>query len=242
KIFGPKFLALFPQGGINIHPSLLPLYRGCAPIPQAILNRDAWTGVSIQRLAREMDCGDIFAVGRIPLDGKETTATLSDKAAGIGAALVVDVLAEIEAGRAIAVPQEGEPSYCHMINKEDGGFEWSLGALDIDARVRAYQPWPGAFTWLGQQKLTILECEPCAGEFMTVPVGSCLADRLPLPGTVLALDRSRGIMVQTIDGMIALKRLQLPTKKALPFREFANGIRNLVGMRLGGLPSRGSPE
>ncbi len=226
RIFGPKFLSLFPEGGINIHPSILPKYRGCAPIPQAILNRDAETGVSVQRIALEMDCGDILAMEKIPLDRRETTLSLSGKAATLGAGLAVEVLARIEAGIAVARPQEGDPSYCFMIKKDDGLIDWSLGAAEIDARVRAYQPWPGAFTFFGTQRLTILESEPFPGESIS-----------ELPGTVLALDRSRGIMVQTIDGTIALKRLQMPTKKALPFKEFANGVRSLAGARLGIVPS-----
>ncbi len=225
KIFGPKFLSLFPRGGINIHPSILPRYRGCTPIPAAILNRDGETGVSVQRLAPEMDSGDIFAMEKIFLDARETTASLSGKAAILGARLVVEVLARIEAGTASPRPQEGEPSYCAMIGKDDGLLDWKLGAEDLDARVRAYQPWPGAYTQLGSRRLTILESDPYPG--MEVAA---------LPGTILALDRSRGLMVQTVDGMIALKRLQLPTKKALPFKEFANGLHGLAGTRLGLAP------
>lgn len=224
-IFGPKFLSLFPAGGLNIHPSILPRYRGCAPIPAAILHRDRETGVSIQRLALQMDRGDIFAMEKILLDARETAVTLSEKASHLGASLILEVLARIESGTASPEPQEGEASYCPMIGKDDGFFDWDLCAEDIDARVRAYQPWPGAYTMLADRRLTILESEAYPG-----------AEVSALPGTVLALDRSRGLMVQTRDGMIALKRLQLPTKKALPFKEFANGLRGLAGTRLGIVP------
>jgi methionyl-tRNA formyltransferase len=236
RIFGPRFLALFPKGGVNVHPSLLPKYRGPAPIQSAILARDRETGVSVQRLALEMDSGDILGVERLPLSGLETAEDLSETAALIGADLLSRVLSEIEGGREIARPQEGEVSYCSMLSKEDGLVDWLAPVLDIDAKVRAFTPWPGAFTYFRGQRLAILESFPFP--HVTFAAGpSSLDFEEAIPGTVLGLDKSRGIMVQTIDGLIALRRLQLQHKKALRYREFANGIRDLAGAVLGRAPS-----
>jgi len=227
RIFGPKFLALFPKGGINLHPSLLPKYRGCAPIPAAILNRDTATGLSVQRLALEMDAGDLLAVERLPLDGSETTDSLSAVAAEKGAALVASVLDSIAAGTDRPIPQDnGAATFCEMLKKEDGHLDWSAGAEVLDARIRAFSPWPGAFTTHGSLKLNVLEAHPYRGF-----AGSARADSVP--GTVLGVDKAAGILVQTGDGLLALRRLQYETKKPLDWRSFLNGARDFIGSRLG---------
>ncbi|HET7839379.1 MAG TPA: methionyl-tRNA formyltransferase, partial [Rectinemataceae bacterium] len=231
------FLDLFPKGGVNVHPSLLPRYRGPAPIPSAILARDTETGITVQRLALEMDSGDILGVLRIPLNGMETAEDLAEVAAIMGANLLSQVLEEIEQGTSTSVPQEGEVSYCTMLKKEDGLVDWRQSVLDIDAMVRAFYPWPGAFTYLKGQRLNILESFPFPHvTFAAGPTSLDFEDAVP--GTVLGLDKSRGLMVQTVDGLLALRRLQIQHKKALPYREFANGVRDLAGAVLG----RPSPE
>lgn len=235
RIFGPKFLALFLRGGLNVHPSLLPRWRGCAPIPAAILHRDAETGVAVQRLALAMDEGELLGVERIPLSGRETTESLSALAAEIGAGLLSRVLREIAEGREAARPQEGEASYCSMLRKEDGLLDFGAPALDLDAKARAFHPWPGAYAFLRGQRLAVLETEAYPGEAWAgpVPAGAAGPGGAPRPGAILGLDKTRGIMVQTGEGLLALRRLQLQHKKALPFREFANGIRDLAGAELG---------
>ncbi|MGB4572345.1 MAG: methionyl-tRNA formyltransferase [Rectinemataceae bacterium] len=241
KIFGPRFLALFPMGGLNVHPSLLPRYRGPAPIPAAILARDAETGVSVQRLALEMDSGELYAVARIPLGGRETTAGLSATAAQVGARLLADVVDAIAEGRAVSVPQTGEASYCTMIAKSDGLIDWNMSCLDIDARIRAYDPWPVAHTYLRGKKLDLLESVPwpdgveLLSPGVSSPVSSPgVSSPVSSAGTIVGLDKSRGLMVQTKDGLVALTRLRFSTRKALTYKEFANGVRDLAGAVLGG--------
>lgn len=232
RIFGPKFLALFPKGGVNVHPSLLPRFRGPAPIPSAILARDRETAITVQRLALEMDSGDILGQLRIPLSGFETTEDLSEVAAIMGADLLSQVLEEIGEGRERPRPQEGEPVYCSIMKKEDGLIDWTRSVLDIDAKIRAFNPWPGAFTSFRGLRLNVLESFPYPHVTFAAGPGS-LDFEDAAPGTILGLDKSRGIMVQTIDGLVALRRLQIQNKKALPYREFANGMRGLVGAVLG---------
>ena len=229
RIFGPKFLGLFPRGGINIHPSLLPRHRGSSPIQQAILDRDGETGVSIQKLAPEMDSGDLYAVERIPLTGRETTAGLSVLCSEIGAGMAATLLDAIEAGKARIVPQQGEPTYCRKIAKEDGLIDWTLSSPDIDARIRAFDPWPGTYSFLNGQRLNILEAAPYPES--QAEAGEALPK--PAPGTIIGIDKQRGILVRTGDGSIALRKLQFSSRKALPFRDFANGFRDLSGLRLG---------
>lgn len=226
RIFGPKFLALFPEGGVNLHPSALPKYRGATPIPAAILAGDAETAVTVQRLALEMDAGDILSQERFALAGTETTETLGAEAARRGAAILVRTLRRLASGPVRGEAQDpGAATYCSVIRKEDGVVDWSLPARDIDARMRAYYPWPLAFTFLNGARLNLLE-----GRLYTSGAG---ASDAAAPGTVLGVDKAAGILVQTGDGVIVLRRLQFETKKALDWKTFLNGARNLVGARLG---------
>jgi methionyl-tRNA formyltransferase len=224
KIFGPKFLALFPLGGINIHPSLLPKYRGPTPIPAAIINRDSETGITIQRLAEELDCGDILMQEKVPMGGRETTASLSETMAKKAAQLLPAVLKGIAAGTMQAKAQEHSvATYCSLIEKGEGLIEWSLPAVKIDAQIRAFNPWPLSWTNHGEQKLFLLKAEAMEGNTL-FPIS---------PGEVLGKDKERGILIQTGDGILAVSELQYQTKKALDWKAFLNGTRNFIGTRLG---------
>jgi methionyl-tRNA formyltransferase len=225
-IFGPKFMALFPKGGINVHPSLLPRWRGSAPIQHAILAMDAETGISIQTIAPEMDTGDLLLVQRIPLTGRETAGALSEYCARVAAPMVIEALDELEEGRAVFRPQRGEPTYCGKISKEDGQIDWTRPSRELDARIRAFDPWPGAYTTLRGARLSILEAEPL-DEFVPTETDEHVTNSPP--GTIIAVSASKGIVVATGRGYLAVRRLQLATRKAVGFREFANGVRGLVG-------------
>lgn len=231
RIFGPKFLGLFPMGGINVHPSLLPRYRGPTPIPEAILRRDEETGVTVQRIALGVDEGDVFRVERIKLRGRETAADLAETASLLGADLLSRVIEDLAAGRAEAHPQEGKPSLCRLLHKDDGLVDWRKPVVDIDALIRALYPWPGTYTYFNGKRLMILEALSYPGVTFAAPSNLEFEERPP--GTVLGLDKAMGLMVQGIDGLIALRRLQLQHKRALSYREFANGVRGLTGAFLG---------
>jgi methionyl-tRNA formyltransferase len=225
KIFRKKFLDLFPFGGINVHPSLLPLYRGPSPIVEAILAGDRETGVTVQRLAMRFDTGDILAQARVPLAGSETTGSLTGSLSTLGAGLVARVAAEIAAGRPPkAVPQdESRASYCRLVRKEDGVITWTEPASLIERKVRAYDPWPRAATTLQGASLLLLKT-------------SVHPDRLDparAPGDIVAADGENGILVQTGQGILKVERLQLQFKKPMDWRSFLNGRPDLVGMHLG---------
>jgi methionyl-tRNA formyltransferase len=227
KIFGPKFLELFKEGALNVHPSLLPKYRGPAPIPAAIRSGDASTGVTVQRMAAEMDAGDIVLQEEIPLGGTETTGSLTELVAGIGATLLVKAIDQIQNGSAVFVPQRGEEAtYTQLTDKADGRINWNDSAADIARQVRACYPWPKAFTTFGSQRLTIISAQPV--EIATPPVA---AGR---PGTVVGVDTETGILVETGNGLLALQELQLPSRKPLDWRSFLNGVPKVEGAILGG--------
>jgi len=227
-IFGPKFLALFPLGGINLHPSLLPKYRGCTPVPAAILNRDAKTAVTVQTLSLKMDEGDILAQTLVDLKGNETTESLLTYSAEEGAKLILDIIKKsAEAGKLPqGTPQIGEPSYTGIITKEDGKIDWSESAEVIEAKIRAYYPEPGCWCIENGLPLRILE----AKHFTDNKEIPSLQESKP--GTVLDFSKPDGILIKTGDGILAVRKLQRQGKNAMDYKSFMNGARNFIGTLL----------
>ena len=232
KIFGPKFLELFPMGAINLHPSLLPKYRGCAPVPASILNQDKITGITIQRLVQQMDAGDILLQKELPIEKDDNSETVLNKASSQGGKLFLEVLNQIENKTENPVPQdESQATYCRMLEKEDGRIDWSKSANEIDAKIRAFYPWPCAFTNVSENVLKIHSCEVFNQEkFETtnITVADGSVQKLSsifgkIPGTVLGVDKSCGILVQTGNGILVLKNLQWQAKKAMNWKDFMNG-------------------
>jgi len=223
RFFGPKFMALFPLGGINIHPSLLPKYRGPAPIQAAILNRDSVTGISIQKLSQEMDGGDILASEEQQLTGEETTDSLTKIVAEKAARMLPGVLKKIADGTASAAAQDKDKvTYCSLISAQDALIDWKMSAVEIEARVRAFDPWPLCRTFHKGRDLLILKA--------SVYKGNNGGDE---PGLILGIDKQDGILVQTGEGILALRELQYQAKKALFWRDFLNGARDFSGSVLG---------
>ncbi|MCL2374543.1 MAG: methionyl-tRNA formyltransferase [Treponema sp.] len=222
RIFGPRFLDLFPMGGINIHPSLLPRYRGATPIQAAILARERETGICIQKISLGMDEGDILAQEIFGLTGRETAVSLSCAVGDRAAAMLRKILADFAAALAAAQPQQGQASYCRQIRKEEGIIDWGKSAAEIDAQIRAYTPWPLSVTNLGKDALVILEAQALAPQTERAAVG-----------TVLGTDKEKGILIQTGDGVLAVSRLQWQAKKPLDWKAFCNGARGFIGAVLG---------
>jgi methionyl-tRNA formyltransferase len=223
RIFGPKFLALFPEGGVNVHPSLLPRFRGPSPIQAAILAGDTRSGVTVQRIAAQMDAGAILASEGITLDARETAVTLADKAAALAGALLPECVERLATQALTEREQVGESVYCHVITKEDGALDFHRPAIEIDRRIRALTPEQLCYTQAAGRVLYILEGTPFAGElpdeWQDAPVGTVL-------GT------EQGLLIRTGDGAFAASALQWQTKKALDWRAFLNGARFLLGMVL----------
>ncbi len=228
KIFRKALLDLFPLGGINVHPSLLPRHRGPSPISAAILEGDTDTGVTIQNLALKFDTGDVLAQERFPLKGDETTVGLSEALAEVGARLLSGVLAKLAAGRQPErrVQDEGAATYCRTITKEDGVVQWGESAVVIERKVRAFDPWPRASTRCAGETLLLLQSHVYPATLAVDPPSK-------EPGQVLPPDRGHGLLVATGLGVLAVERLQLQFKKPLDWRSFLNGRPGIVGSRLG---------
>ena len=228
-ILGPKFFSLFRYGGVNLHPSLLPKYRGATPVNQAILNQDEETGFCLQKMALGIDEGDILDMQRTRLTGSETAERLLAESALYGAISITSLLRQTARTGALpaARPQVGEPSYCSIIKKEDGRLNWKRSALAIDAQIRAYTPWPGCFTTAGGQQLRIVKGR--AAEKVALQDNSVPKNTSAVPGTVLAYNKQRGILIQTGDGVLIATELQWQAKKAMDYKSFMNGARNFIG-------------
>ena len=232
KIFKRSFLNLFPKGGINLHPSLLPKYRGPSPIPAAILNGDGETGVTVQMLADRVDSGDILGQLSYKLNGTETTEVLTSILSKQGSKLILDVLDGIEKDTIRPLAQdESKATYCRKIKKEDGIILWAGSAVIIDRMVRAYNPWPGSYTYLGKYKLTIKE-----GSVYPVNKGSPIekSNLISPPGKVLGIDKKYGILVNTGKGVYCIKDIQPEYRKTMPWRAFLNGHPEIINSVLGG--------
>jgi len=222
-IFGPKFLAMFSYGGVNLHPSMLPKYRGCTPVPAAILNRDKQTAISVQTLSLKMDEGDILSQEIVDLNGTETGESLLNYSAENGAELLCIVMADAaELGKLPdGIPQSGEPSYTGIITKEDGKINWSESAEVLDAKIRAYFPDPGCWCIENELPLKILEAkltQADASKYDSEPAGK-----------VVDFVKAEGIYIKTGNGLLCVTKLQRQGKNAMNYKDFMNGARNFVG-------------
>jgi methionyl-tRNA formyltransferase len=225
RIFKKNFLDIFPQGGLNVHPSLLPKYRGASPIQSALLSGDSETGISVQRLALRMDSGSILAQETYTYKGFETAGWLTDYFAERGGVLLTRVITGLENGESSEKEQdESMASYCSYISKNDGLIDWSNSAVYLERKLRAFTPWPGIFTFFGNKKLNIIE----ARVYDTTNAGGKVA------GSIAGTDKSSGILIQTGQGILAVQKLQLQSKKALDWKSFINGVKDFSNAVLGG--------
>ena len=210
-------------GCLNIHPSLLPKYRGVAPVPAAILNGDEFTGVSIMLMDKGIDTGPVLTTVHVPVLPQDTADSLMKKLANTSAQLLLDTLPGWFRKEIKPHPQnDAEASYTKMLTKEAGEIDWKLPAVQIWRQVRAYQPWPGSFTWWQGKQLKILEAEPLAGEGASEP------------GTVVPVKtEGTAFGVSTGDGVLGVKKVQMAGKKAVDAAEFLRGQRQCIGAKLG---------
>ena len=218
QILPPAVLGLPRLGGINIHPSLLPRFRGASPVASAILAGDEFTGVSIMVMDEGLDSGPLLARAQIPISARDNTGSLTAKLALIGAQLLGEVLLFWSRGELTPQPQgEAGAVFCGAITKEEGEIDWKLSAVDIWRRVRAFNPWPGCYTWWRGKSLKIIEAVPLAGEGAFKP------------GEVVALDAEAGFGVATGDGILGVLRVQLEGKQVVSAADFLRGQRDFTG-------------
>jgi methionyl-tRNA formyltransferase len=207
RILPPEVLASARRGAVNLHSSLLPKYRGASPVAWAIAGGESVTGVTTMRMVEELDAGDIYLQRSTSIAPTETAGELEARLAVLGASLLVETLDAIEKDEMAAIPQrEEEVSYAPILKKEDGRIDWSLEAEAIACRVRAFDPWPGAFTRAGDRTLRIWRALP-AGGHGALTTGDAAASSQADPGTILEAGKDH--VVVACGGSRALELLEV---------------------------------
>jgi methionyl-tRNA formyltransferase len=220
-ILPPAVLALPRLGCLNIHGSLLPRWRGAAPIQRALLAGDAETGVTIMQLDAGLDTGPILLERRRPIGRHETAGDLHDALAELGAVALLEAIDGITSGALVPRAQPGDgASYAPKIEKAEAKLDWAAHVDDLDRRIRAFHPWPIAETSFAGESLKLLRAS-------VVDPGA----REAAPGTVLGL-ADDGLRVACGMGVLAVRELQRPGKRPTSARDFANAVR-LTGLRFG---------
>lgn len=218
----PKAVLEMPRlGCVNIHASLLPRWRGAAPIQRALLAGDRETGITLMQMDVGLDTGPMLASRSCPISAADTGGSLHDRLAGMGAELLVETLPRLAAGTVVPQPQdEAAVTYAEKLSKAEAALDWQRGAAALDRQVRAFNPWPVAETRLNGEVIRVWEACPLAGAAQAAP------------GQIVGISRE-GIDVATADGLLRLRRLQAPGGKPLAVRDFLNGRPLAPGERFG---------
>lgn len=222
KIISKKILDIPKYKTINVHPSLLPKYRGPSPIQYAILNGDKKTGVTIMLVEPEMDSGDILNQKEYTINDKMTYEKLSRELALIGGDLLVKTINDWVAGKIKPKKQDSFPVYTKILDRVDGRIDWKDSAEEIERQVRAFNPWPGAYTYYKDKIIKIIEADVLE-QTRNGPFGT--------PGKVF-LGTNGTITVQTGKNFLVIKSLQLAGKKIMKSEEYLRGNSDLIGVLL----------
>lgn len=212
-------------GCINVHASLLPRWRGAAPIQRAILAGDTETGVTIMQMDKGLDTGDMLHIVTCPIEPTDTAETLHDRLAQLGSTALLHSLAELAEGKTQPQSQDdSQACYAEKLQKAEAHIDWQQSAEQLSRTVRAFNPWPVAFTRYNEKNLRIWLA-------IALPAADAAHDPAAAPGKVLAESRD-GIDVATGDGILRVLQLQLPGGKALSAEQFLNA-HSLLGAQLG---------
>lgn len=204
---------------VNIHPSLLPKYRGPEPVARTLLNGDAYTGVCIVKVVEKMDAGPILGVTRAPVPPEATTPQMEEELSKVGAELLIDVLEAVAERRAVEIPQdEREASYARKFEKNDGRIDWRKPAAKIQNFVRALQPWPCAFTFHGPARVVIHKVK--GNRYPQKPDHKA--------GAIVGIDKD-GFRIACADGDVTVLEIQPQNKRRMSGAEFVNGYQPKMG-------------
>lgn len=211
QILSKELLDIPKYGCINVHASLLPKYRGAAPIQWAVIDGEEKSGVATMYMAEGLDTGDVIDVAELVLDKKETGGGLFDKLSVLGGKLILETLEKLENGTATRTPQDEEKAtYAGKITKELGLIDFNKSAVEIERLIRGLNPWPSAFTYMDGKMVKVWEADVCE------ETADCAS------GTIIEANK-KGIKVATKEGILVIKELQLQGKKRMDVAAFLNG-------------------
>ena len=226
QILPKEILEMAPYGCVNVHASLLPKYRGSAPIQWAIINGEEVTGVTTMQMDEGLDTGDMLLKTEIPIEEKETGGSLFDKLAAAGAKLCVETLEALQNKTVTPIPQgETTTAYAKMLDKQLGNIDWTKRAVEIERLIRGLTPWPSAYTDWNGKVMKIWDAEVDFEKVETVEIVEAR------PGTIVKVEKD-AFYVHTGDGLLKVLELQIPGKKRMDAGAFLRGYQVKVGEML----------
>ena len=220
QILRSEVLEMPAHGCINVHASLLPRWRGAAPIQAAILHGDPKTGVTIMKMDAGIDTGPVLSQRELTMSDRETAGSLAPKLAELGAQLLIETLPDYLSGDLQPTPQQGEPSYAPLLKKSDGELDFKQSAVVLERKIRAFQPWPGTYMNWNEQRLKIHQARTAA--INTHAEGS---DDIP-PGQPRIFEEFPAVI--TGEGLLVFEQVQPAGKKPMPGPVFLRGARNWI--------------
>ena len=211
QILSQRILDIPPYGCINVHGSLLPRYRGAAPMQWCVIDGEKKTGITTMFMDAGLDTGDMLLKAEFPIGPDTTLEEVHDGLMALGAKVLIDTLEELSAGTLKRIPQTGESNYAPMLTKETGHIHWQDCAQKIHNLVRGLDSWPGAYTFLAGKKYKIWRTR-------------CTTEKTEAqPGTILRADKKEGLFVVAGDGVVEITELQAPGKKRMAAKDYLNG-------------------
>lgn len=229
RILHRPILTLPPMGCVNVHGSLLPKYRGAAPVQWAVINGEAETGITTMMMDEGMDTGAMLLQESMPIFPEDTAGSLAPRLAVLGGRLLVETIARLKAGTITPLPQNHAlVTQAPPLKKEDGLIDWATSATNIVNRVRGLSPWPGAYTYIGGERWMVWRATQSPGNPDVAP------------GTMIEVTK-QSIQVATGDGVVVLREIQPPNSKRLTVAQYLAGHRVSVGQRFDAEPALSEP-
>lgn len=221
RILHTPILRLPPQGCVNVHGSLLPKYRGAAPVQWAVINGETETGITTMLMDEGMDTGAMLLQERLAIMADDTAGTLAPRLAELGGRLLVETIAQLKVGTLMPKKQDdGQATMAPLLKKEDGLIDWTMKATALAHRVRGLSPWPGAYTFLGEERWNI---------WKAVSTGEATTEK---PGTIVAVGK-QSILVATGEGLLEVREIQTANSKRMSVSQFLTGHKVTAGTQLG---------
>lgn len=221
RILHTPILSLPPMGCVNVHGSLLPKYRGAAPVQWAVINGETETGITTMLMDEGMDTGPMLLQKKLEISSDDTAGTLAPRMAELGGRLLVDTIAQLKARTLMPKRQDdGQATMAPLLKKEDGLIDWTMNATSLANRARGLSPWPGAYTFFGEERWNI---------WKAVSLMGATTER---PGTIVTVNK-QAILVATGEGLLEIHEIQTANSKRMSVVQFLAGHRVTAGMQLG---------
>ncbi|AFM42568.1 methionyl-tRNA formyltransferase [Desulfosporosinus acidiphilus SJ4] len=227
QLLSKEILDLPSRGCINVHASLLPSYRGAAPIHWAIINGEEYTGVTTMLMDEGLDTGDMLLKREIKISQKDTMGEIHDKLALLGGELLIQTLRELEQGTLTATAQSGKSNYAPLLNRDHERIDWTRSAVELHNQIRGLNPWPGAFALFREEQFKVWRSTVFSGQRAAEKENSFQGSNAEVGQILEVLEE--GLLVQTGDGLLWIAEVQPAGKRPMSARDFLNGRHGQAG-------------